>query len=172
MHRLWTLAPLALSALTVGGCGNSSPTQPKIVRAVVKFSIPQQVVAVPTGPPNAMEATIPLVARESGGVTAYIYQLYVKTTDEATGGTSYPQIVLLNPTATIPAGSSVDIPFRVYLPSNGPYRARVILNASDSGGPAGTVPTGGILADGSGQNLSASETTTFESAEFRILPPQ
>ena len=150
MHRLWTLAPLALSALAVGSCGNSSPTQPNIVRAVVKFSIPQQVVAGPTDPPYAMEATIPLVVRESAGVTAFIYQVYVKTTDEATEGFSYPQMVRLNPTETIPAGSSVEIPFRVYLPSNGPYRAGVVLNASDAGGPAGTVPTGGLPADGSG----------------------
>jgi hypothetical protein len=172
MKQLRTLGVLALFAVPAVGCGNSSPTQSKIVRALVKFSIPQQVVAVPTDPPYAMEATIPLVARESAGVTAYIYQLSVKTTDEATGGTSYPQIVRLNPTGTIPAGSSVEIPLRVYLPSNGPYRARVILAASDAGGPAGTVPTGGIPADGSGINLSVWEQTTFESDEFRILPPQ
>ena len=172
MHRLWTLAVVALSALAVGGCGNSSLTKPKIVRALVKLSIPQQVVAVPTDPPYAMEATIPLVARESAGVNAYIYQLYVKTTDEATGATGYPQIVRLNPTGTIPAGSSVEIPLRVSLIGHGPYRARVILDASDAGGPSGTVPVGGVPADGSGVNLFASERTTFESDELRILPPQ
>ena len=172
MKQLWTLVILAHFVVPAVGCGKASPTQPNIVRAVVEFSIPQQVVAVPTDPPYAMEATIPLVARESAGVTAYIYQLSVKTTDEATGGTSYPQIVRLNPTGTIPAGSSVEIPLRVYLPSNGPYRARVILAASDAGGPAGTVPTGGIPAEGSGINMNVWERTTFESDEFRILPPQ
>jgi hypothetical protein len=170
MKQLWTLLILALFVVRAVGCGKASPTQPNSVRAVVKFSIPQQLVAVPTDPPYAMEATIPLVATESAGVTAYIYQLSVKTTDEATGGISYPRIVRLNPTATIPAGGSVEIPLRVYLPGNGPYRAIVILSASDAGGPAGTVPTGGIPVDGS--NMNVWERTTFESDEFRILPPQ
>jgi hypothetical protein len=172
MRQSWTRAILALLVVPAVGCGNSSPTQPKIVRALVTFSIPQQVVCVPADPPYAMEVTVPLVARESAGVTAYIYMLSIKTTDEATGETSYPQTVRLNPTGTIPAGSSVEIPLRVSLPSKGPYRAKVVLDASDAGGSAGTVPTGGIPADGSGINMNVWERTTFESGEFRILPPQ
>lgn len=172
MNRLWTLGALALCVVQAVGCGNSSPTQPKIVRALVTLSLPQQVVAVPADPPYAMEVTIPLVARESAGVTAYIYVLSVKTTDEATGAISYPQVTRLNPTTTIPAGGSVEIPLRVSLPGSGPYRAKAVLEASDAGGPAGTVATGGIPADGSGINMNVSERTTFESGEVRILPPQ
>jgi hypothetical protein len=173
MARVWTLVVTAALAVGAVGCGGSSPThRSTIARAVVKFSIPQQVVAVPTDPPNAMEATIPVVARESAGVKAYIYQISVKATDEATGETSNPQVVRLNPTEIIPAGGSVEIPLRVYLPGSGPYRARVVLDASDAGGPSGTVPTGGVPADGSGVNLSVAVRTTFESDEFRILPPQ
>jgi hypothetical protein len=78
----------------------------------------------------------------------------------------------LNSTDTIPAGAGVAIPLRVYLPGNGPYRARVVLDASDAGGPSGTVTTGGVPADGSGVNLSVAVRTTLESNEFRILPPQ
>jgi len=122
MHPLWTLGILALFAVPAVGCGNSSPAQPKIVRALVTFSMPQRIVAVPTDPAYAMEVTVPLVVRESAGVTAYIYMLSVRTTDEATGAISYPQVV----------------------------RA----------------------VERSGINMDVSERTTFESGEFRILPPQ
>lgn len=173
MKQSWTVATLALFVVPTVGCGNSSlPTRTTIPRAVVKLSLPQQVVAVPsTDPRFAMEATVPMVASESAGLSAYIYQWRVEATDEATGVTSSPEVFRDRSVETIPAGGSVEIPFRVGLSSRGTYRTRVTLDVTDSGGPSGTVSTGGVPAEGSGINLPASERSSF-SAEFRILPPQ
>ena len=173
MKQLWTLGILALFAVPAVGCGNGSPpTKATIPRASVKLSIPAQVVAAPsTDPRFAMEATIPMVASESAGLNAYIYQWRVEATDEATGVTSSPVVFHDKSVETIPAGGSVEIPFRVGLSSRATYRTRVTLDVTDSGGPSGTVPVGGVPAEGSGINLPATERSSF-SAEFRILPPQ
>jgi hypothetical protein len=173
MNQLWTIGILALFAVPAVGCGNSSPTQMKVPRAAVKLSLPQQVVAVPsTDPRFAMEATIPMIASESAGVSAYINQWRVEATDEATGVTSYPVVFQDGSVETIPAGRSVEIPFRVGLSSRGTYRTRVTLDITDAGGPSGTVPTGGVPAEGSGINLSATEHSQVSGNEFHILPPQ
>jgi hypothetical protein len=173
MKQFWTPVILAFFAVPAVGCGNASPpTQIAIPRALVKLSLPEQVVAVPsTDPRFAMEATIPMVASESAGRSAYIYQWRVEATDEATGVTSSPAVFRDKSVETIPARGSVEIPFRVCLSSRGTYRTRVTLDTTDSGGPSGTVPTGGVPAEGSGINLPATERSSF-SAEFRILPPQ
>ena len=155
------------------GCGNSTPTQEKTKRALVKLSLPQQVVAVPSADPRyAMEATVSMVASESAGVNAYIYQWHVAVTDEATGIISYLVVSQDRPVEIIPAGRSVEIPFRVGLSKTGTYRGRVTLDTVDYGGPSGTAPTGAVPAEGSGTNLPAGERSTFSSGDFRILPPQ
>jgi hypothetical protein len=173
MKRFWTLGIPALFAVASVACGHSStPTAPKNSRALVKLSLPERVVAVPSADPRfAMEATIPMVASESAGVSAYINQWRVEATDEATGVTSYPLVFRDTLVETIPAGGSVKIPFRVGLSSRGTYRAKVTLDTADAGGPSGTVPTGGVPANGSGINLSAAVQSQV-SGDFRILPPQ
>jgi hypothetical protein len=168
MKHPWTLGILALFAVAAVGCGNSSPTEAKRPNAVVKFGLPLQVVAVPsTDPGYALEATIPMVVSETGGVDAYINMLGVKATDEATGVTSYPPIVRSKSVGKIPAGGSVEIPLRVYLSGTGTYRAKVLLDAwaqTQAGTSAGAFE----LWD----NGRTGERTPFESQEFRILPPQ
>jgi hypothetical protein len=172
MKQLRTLAILALFALPAVGCGNSSPTETTSPRAVVKFSLPQQVVAVPsTDPAYVLEATIPMVVSETGGVDAYINMLGVKATDEATGVTSYPPIVRLSSAGKIPAGGSVEIPLRVYLSSTGTYSAKVLLDAWAQA-QSGTVSTGSAGSLQLWDNARTGERTPFESGEFRILPPQ
>jgi hypothetical protein len=155
-------------AVLLAGCGGSkAPSQPT-VRTVLRLSVSQQVTAVPsTDPRYAAEALIDMAATETAGVTAYINGFTVKATDEASGAVSYPQVVRLNTTSTIPAGGSVALPFRVLLAGSGTYRARVSLRVTDAGGPVGTVPTGGVAADGTGSYTG--EATTFESPEIRIL---
>ena len=132
MKRLWTLGILAAVFGVPGvGCGNSSPpTAARPASAVVKFTLPQQVVAVPSADPGyVLEATIPVVLGETGGVDAYINMLGVTVTNEATGGTHYPPIVRLNSVGKVPAGGSVEITIRVFLSSSGTYRAKVLLDA-------------------------------------------
>jgi hypothetical protein len=172
MARLRTPGLMALAAAPLLGCGNSTtPTQAPTVRALVRISVPQQVAAEPsTDPRYAAEATISIVASESAGVGAYIAQVNVRATDEATGVSIYPPMVRLNATQTVPARGSVELPLRVYLPTSGSYRARVILKTYDAGGPAGTVPTGGLPADGS--VTYSGEPSNVESEDFEILPPQ
>jgi hypothetical protein len=118
-----------------------------------------------------MEAKVSMVASESAGVNAYIYQWRVEATDEATGVTSYPVVFGNRSVETVPAGRSVEIPFSVGLSSMGTYRTRVTLYTVDGGLPSGTVSTGGVPAEGSGINLPAGERSQC-SGEFRILPPQ
>ena len=105
MKRPWTLGILAIVGLAGVDCGNSSPpTAARPASTVVKFTLPQQVVTVPsTDPGYVLEATIPVVLREMGGVDAYINMLGIKTTDEATGVTHYPPIVRLNSVGKVPA---------------------------------------------------------------------
>lgn len=168
-----TLAIPALLALPILGCGGaSSPTAPKVARATVKFSVPAQIVATAsTDARYTLEATVPLVARETAGQSAAFFNGFaVRAIDEASGTSSYLQIVRLNTTGTIPAGGSVEIPFRAFLPGKGSYRAKVILQATDAGGPAGSGDNG--LPAGSWLSGTATDSTTFESDEFRILPPQ
>lgn len=168
MKRLRTFGILALFAAPAVGCGNSSPTAPKPASAVVEFGLPQQVVAVPsTDPGYVLEATIPVVLSETGGVDAYINMLGVRMTDEATGGTHYPPIVRLNSVGKVPARGSVEITIRVYLSSTGTYRAKVLLDA--------WAQTQASTAAGAFQiwdNGLTGARTPFESQEFRILPPQ
>lgn len=169
MKRPWTLGILAIVGLAEVGCGNSSPpTAARPASTVVKFTLPQQVVAVPsTDPGYALEATIPVVLRETGGVDAYINMLGIKMTDEATGVTHYPPIVRLNSVGKVPAGGSVEITIRVYLASTATYRAKVLLDAwsqTQASTAAGAFQTW--------DNGLTGARTPFESEEFRILPPQ
>jgi hypothetical protein len=169
MKRLWTLGILAVVGFAGVDCGNSTPpTAARPASTVVKFTLPQQVVAVPsTDPGYALEATIPVVLTESGGVDAYINMLGMTVTNEATGGTHYPPIVRLNSVGKVPAGGSVEITMRVYLASPGTYRAKVLLDAWSQ--------TQASTAAGAFQIWDNGQTgarTPFESQEFRILPPR
>lgn len=170
MKQSWTLGILAFFAVAAVGCG--SPTElrePKIARALVKLSFPERVVAVPsTDSQFAMEASVPMVAGESGGVNAYIATMGVEATDEATGATSRPHFVRANSAETIPAGGSVEIPFRVYLPSTGTYRMKVTLDTWDAGPPPGTGNSG---SNQLWDNPRSGERTQC-SGVFRLLPPQ
>jgi hypothetical protein len=169
-----TLGLAVLSTFTLLGCGGS-PTEPRemtIERAALKLEVlPQQVVAVRSSDPGfAMEASVVMVARETAGVAAFFNGFNVRVTHEGTGASNYAPIVRLNTVGTVPAGGSVEVPFRVQLSSTGPYRAKVFLTATDAGGPASTGQNG--LQPGSWLNGSPADPTTFESSEFRILPPQ
>lgn len=168
MKQPRTLGILALLAVPAMGCGNSSPTATKPASAVVKFSLPQQVVAVPsTDPAYAVEATVPVILSETGGVDAYINMLGVQATDEATGVTRYPPIVRLESVGKVPAGGSIAVTLRVYLSNTGTYRAKVLLDAW-----AQTQASTSAGAFQLWDNGRTGERTPFESEEFRILPPQ
>jgi len=173
MTRSWTLAAVALPALAMVGCGNSSSTPTLPPRALVKLTFPEPIVAVPsTDSGFAMEASVPMVASETAGVNAYPYQMRVETTAEATGVTNYAKFVVTESVEKIPAGGSVEIPFRVYLSSMGPHRAKVLLDTTDASTPVG-VPTGSAAA---ALEVLWGTVPTGErgqwSGEFRILPPQ
>jgi hypothetical protein len=107
-----------------------------VQRALVKLILPQQVVAVPsTDTAFAMEATIPMVLTETAGVAAFFNGFAVSVRDESNGTSRYAPIVRLNTVGTVPAGGSVEVPFRVQLSGAGPYRAKVILTVTDAGDP-------------------------------------
>jgi len=172
MTRSWTLAAITLSAVAMAGCGNSSETPSKPPRALVKLSLPAQVVAVPsTDSSFAMEAAIPMVASETAGVGAQIQQVGVEVTDEATGVRSRAVVSRTTPVEHIPAGATVELPFRVYVKSTATYRATVTLDVWDDGTPGGTVMTGSAGAGQLWDNQRSGERSLF-SGEFRILPPQ
>jgi hypothetical protein len=170
MKRLWTPGILALFAVAAVGCGNPNELRPpNIARALVKLSFPERVVAVPsTDSQFAMEASVPMVASESAGVTAYIYAMGVEATDEATGATNRAHFVLAKPVETIPGGGRAEVPFRVYLSDTGTYRVKVTLDTSDAGAPAGTGNAGSFIL----WDNQRSGERTLVSGEFRLLPPQ
>jgi hypothetical protein len=170
MKRLWTPGILALFAVAAVGCGDPNELRPpNIARALVRLSFPERVVAVPsTDSQFAMEASVPMVARESAGVKAYVNAMGVEATDETTGATTRAHFVLARPVEAIPAGGSVEVPFRMYLATTGTYRVKVTLDTSDAGPPAGTGNSGSFTL---WDNPSSGERTLV-SGEFRLLPPQ
>jgi len=168
MKQLGTLGILALVAVPAVGCGNSSPTQINIPRALIKLSLPEHVVAVPsTDSSFAMEATIPMVASETAGVGAQIEGVRVEVTDEATGVRSTAVVSRTTPVEHISARGTVELPFRAYVKSTATYRATVTLSVWDDGAPANT-GSGDLPL---GVNPRSGERSQF-SGGFRILPPQ
>jgi hypothetical protein len=168
MKQLRTLGILALFAVPAVGCGNSSPTQINIPRALIKLSLPEHVVGVPsTDSGFAMEAAIPMIASETAGVGAQIERVGVEVTDEATGVRSNAVVSRTTPVEHISARATVELPFRVYVTSTATYRATVTLYVWDDGAPSST---------GAGDvqlwvNPRSGERSQFN-GEFRILPPQ
>jgi len=150
VKHLWVLGILALFSVPAVGCGNSSATQTFPPMASLKLSLPEQVVAVPsTDSRFAMEAAIPMVVSEVAGVSATISGFVSEATNEATGVTSTPYLTVTPAWGnTIPAGGTVELPFRLGLARAATYRARVTIGVWDG------------------------RAQTFAIGEFRILPPQ
>lgn len=170
MRRTSAVGISALLAVAGLGCGNSSELrEPTIARALVRLSFPERVVAVPSSDPQfAMEASVPMVASESAGVNAYIYSMGVEATDEASGSTIRVPFVRGNSIGTVPARSSVEIPFRVYLPAIATYRIKVSMDTYDDGQPPGTGNSGSLVL----WDNPRSSDRTLVTGEFRLLPPQ
>ena len=101
--------------------------------AFLKLSLPEQVVAVPSADSRfAMEAAIPMVVSEVAGVSATISGFASEAANEATGVSSTPYLTVTPAWGnTIPAGGTVEVPFRLGLASAGTYRARVTIGGWD-----------------------------------------
>jgi hypothetical protein len=161
MIRSWTLAAVALLAVAVAGCGQSSspPTNTRLEPAVVRFAFPDPVVAEASSDSRfAMEAYVPMVISETSGKgSAYLDDPFVvAATDEATGVLTYPIVTFTNPLRGngLAPGRSIEAPFRVGLSATGTYRVRVTLNTWTP------VP-----------NSIYNERAQY-TGEFRIIPPR